>query len=490
METNKEPALPSWDTDPANARNWTLPKKLYNTAVPSFALAIYSPSHTHTQETFHTSTTTSLLPFTTYVYGLAFGPMIAAPLSETYGRRLIYLLMTPLSLLFILGAGFSTNIAALLICRLFAGLFISAPLAVGAGTIMDIWTGPAAHCAVVILMTTAFLGPAIGSLVGGWIAEYKDWRWSQWTTLFLGAGLWAFSFGAKETYEKPIVRRRAANIGLPVPPNPIPSGIPGIKVMLTSTLTRPLYMLLTEPTVLLCSLYSSLNFSVLFCFLACVPLVYSTVYDFSPGQCGLVFIALAIGCLAGAGILLLNVIYSSRRPTAANTDAEPRPPETTLYPAMLGGPLMAASLFTFAWTTTEPRIHWIGGAIALGLFGCANIMVFVSTALYLASVYGASHGASALAANGLLRYLVGGSFPLFTIACMYLASLDMDHVPVHWPNPRTNKGVPFLAAVYNNLGFAWASSLLGFVAAAFAPLPWVFYAFGGRVRGRSFYAVA
>lgn len=35
--------------------------------------------------------------------------------------------------------------------------------------------------------------------------------------------------------------------------------------------------------------------------------------------------------------------------------------------------------------------------------------------LYLTNVYGAQFGASALAANGLLRYLVGGSFPLFTI---------------------------------------------------------------------------
>jgi hypothetical protein len=42
----------------------------------------------------------------------------------------------------------------------------------------------------------------------------------------------------------------------------------------------------------------------------------------------------------------------------------------------------------------------------------------VSTALYLTNVYGAKYGASALAANGLLRYAVGGSFPLFTIASM------------------------------------------------------------------------
>jgi hypothetical protein len=45
----------------------------------------------------------------------------------------------------------------------------------------------------------------------------------------------------------------------------------------------------------------------------------------------------------------------------------------------------------------------------------------VSTMLYLTNVYGAKFGASALAANGLLRYLVGGSFPLFTLQSMFRA---------------------------------------------------------------------
>jgi MFS family permease len=61
----------------------------------SFTLAIYSPSHESVQEGFHTSTTLSLLPFTLYVYGLAFGPAVSAPLSETFGRRFIYVFVTP-----------------------------------------------------------------------------------------------------------------------------------------------------------------------------------------------------------------------------------------------------------------------------------------------------------------------------------------------------------------------------------------------------------
>ncbi|KAL4789122.1 MFS general substrate transporter [Aspergillus venezuelensis] len=437
-----------WEDDPANAHNWSLRKKLYNTAVPSllcllisFALAIYSPSHSHVQAALHTSTTKSLLPFAMYVYGLAFGPMIAAPISETYGRRSIYLAMTPLAMLFILGAGFSHNLASLTVCRLLAGMFISAPLAVGAGTIMDIWSAPATGRGVMILMTIAFLGPAIGSLVGGWVAEYKSWRWSQWTTLFLGAACWGFSMGAQESYTRPILHRRALRQGQPPPPSPIASGLAGVRVMFTVTLARPAYMLLTESIVVMCSLYSSLNFSVLFCFLACVPLVYTDVYGFTPGECGLVFISLALGCALAT-------------PSA---DYEHSPTRTSpMGSYMLGGPFMPLSLFWFAWTSTR-NVHWMSSVIAIGLFGCSNIMIFVSTALYLTRVYGAQFGASALAANGLLRYGIGGSFPLFTVA------------------------------MYHNLGYNWASSLLRFLSLAFAPLPWLFFRWGAKVRNRSAY---
>jgi hypothetical protein len=38
------------------------------------------------------------------------------------------------------------------------------------------WTGINTNRGVVLIMTIAFLGPALGELVGGWVAQYKKDR--------------------------------------------------------------------------------------------------------------------------------------------------------------------------------------------------------------------------------------------------------------------------------------------------------------------------
>lgn len=84
-------------------------------------------------EEFDVSSTVALLGITVYVFSLALGPMIAAPLSEAHGRVIVYRLTIPLSMLFTLGAGFSQTLTQLLVCRFFAGMIGAGVLAIGAG---------------------------------------------------------------------------------------------------------------------------------------------------------------------------------------------------------------------------------------------------------------------------------------------------------------------------------------------------------------------
>lgn len=72
--------------------------------------------------------------------------------------------------------------------------------------------------------------------------------------------------------------------------------------------------------------------------------------------------------------------------------------------------------------------------------------------VYLVQVYGAESGASALAANLVLRCAAGAFLPL--------------------AGP----------SLYSSLGLGWGNSLLGFLAIAFAPVPWILYLYGDRIR--------
>jgi MFS family permease len=98
-----------------------------------------TPSTPEIAERFGVSRTVSILALSLFVLGLAVGPMIAAPISETYGRSVVYKVSALAYMLFILGAGFSDSLASLLVCRFFAGTIGGPVLAVGAGTNADMY---------------------------------------------------------------------------------------------------------------------------------------------------------------------------------------------------------------------------------------------------------------------------------------------------------------------------------------------------------------
>lgn len=74
-----------------------------------------------------------------YLFGFVGGPFILAPLSEAYGRRVVFLLGTGFYTLFSLGCIFAPNFASLLVLRFFAGLFGSAPTTNSGAVCGDLW---------------------------------------------------------------------------------------------------------------------------------------------------------------------------------------------------------------------------------------------------------------------------------------------------------------------------------------------------------------
>jgi MFS family permease len=124
----------------------SITKKAYHTAATAclgFSVtcgsSMITPATPEIAEHFHVSRTVSILALSLFVLGLAVGPMIAAPISETYGRSVVYKVSACVFMLFILGAGFSESLASLLVCRFLAGAIGGPVLAVGAGTNADMY---------------------------------------------------------------------------------------------------------------------------------------------------------------------------------------------------------------------------------------------------------------------------------------------------------------------------------------------------------------
>ncbi|KAF8247065.1 MFS general substrate transporter [Wilcoxina mikolae CBS 423.85] len=452
-------AVLDWDSpdDPDNPWNWSMGKRWLGTVVPgalcllvTFTASVYAASVYEVSAEFNVSITTALLGLSMYVVGLGLGPMFSAPLSEIYGRKMVYFVNLPIFMLFTLGAGRAKNMATLAICRAFAGIFGGPALAVSAGSFVDIWDLKTSGAAVTVQALATFMGPSLGPVVGGYLVENKGWRWSMWIVLILGSALMVPLALLEESYKPVILKRRALRRGQQLPPKPDPKT--ALKMIFTITLTRPTMMLIKEPIVQAVALYSSFAFAVLFGFFEAYPFVFQREYGLSLGETGLSFLGIAVGLCGGCIIYLIQdrLFYL---PAFKRHNGSP-PPEVRMIPAMIGSALMPLGLFWFAWTAKK-EIHWIVPILAGAPFGAGLVLVFLSAVMYILEVYTPLVAASAFASLGLLRYVLAMAFPLFTVR------------------------------MFNDLGIAWATSVFGFVALAMMPIPWVFQKWGPQIRSMS-----
>lgn len=159
--------------DPANPRNYSLRRRVYSTIaytslafVSTFAASLYAPAIEDIRKEFNVSEEISILPLSMYNIGMAFGPLIGSPLSETAGRKVVIMITTPIFALFILGAGFSTSITSLTVCRFFAGAFAAPAIGNASATLTDYTAGRYRAITMSFYYTVPTFGACLGPLVG------------------------------------------------------------------------------------------------------------------------------------------------------------------------------------------------------------------------------------------------------------------------------------------------------------------------------------
>ena len=132
---------------------------------------------------FGTTTLISTLGLSTFVMGIALGPLLMSPMSEFFGRRPIYLVSWVMFVIWTIPSAVAKNIETMIVSRFFAGFAGSTFLSVAGGTVGDVFLRNEIQAPMALVSLAPFVGPSLGPLLGGFINYYANWRWTHYVLL-------------------------------------------------------------------------------------------------------------------------------------------------------------------------------------------------------------------------------------------------------------------------------------------------------------------
>lgn len=445
---------------PEHPTSWPTKKKIMHTFIYGLApmsvqlacTAISAAVPQFVQE-FPVGTEISTLLYSIFLLGNCCGPILFAPMSEIYGRKIGIFPPSFVCGVFVILTANLTSVWAVLVLRFVSGVFAGAPLVNAAGAMADMWSPKERVAALVLYAFNIVFGSAVAPVIGSGLVSTGGygWRWICWTTgLFIIVNS-VFSFLVlSESYLPVLEQWKAKTIRLDSEKWAIHSKNDEWRLTAQEVfqvhLARPI-MLFATPVVLLINIYSSFVYGVLFLLISNVEELFQETYHFAAVPSSLPILAMIVGFLVGG---VFNILGGVRYGLIAKkTQAQP-PPEEFLGAMMVAGWLMPAGFFIYGWTM-YPHVHWIAPIIGLGVLSAGFAVIFQGCLVYLINSY-YHYAASALASNTVIRSIFAGVFPLFA------------------------------RQMYAGLNPHWASSLLGFVSLVFLLVPWIFYVYGCRLR--------
>ncbi|RMZ92439.1 hypothetical protein DV736_g333, partial [Chaetothyriales sp. CBS 134916] len=450
--------------DIENPKDWSMARRYYITMVAvmlvvnaTFASSAPSGCLEGISKEFGVSHTAAGLVITLFLLGYCAGPLVFAPLSEFYGRRYVFYITFTCYLAFTFLCAFAPNFGSLLVGRLLAGTFASAPLTNAPGVLADVW-GPIerANCMAIFSVMT-FAGPALGPVISGFLELTETWRWTFYVLLMFGGASAILMFTIPETLPPAVLLHKARRIRKANPAykdvqSPAEAEERKLSSIFRVALLRP-WQILFDPISFLVAIYMSVVYTLLYMLFTIYPIVFQQKRGWNSGVGELPLIGTIIGAAIGGAIIVLNSSRDRRNIESGRSLA----PEDRLFLPMFAAVSFPVTMFWFGWSANFNSVHWIVPVIA-GVFLATSIMLlFVGFLNYLTDTY-LMYTASAMAANTICRSACGAAAPLFT------------------------------EQMFTALGVGGGASLIGGVGIVLSPIPFIFYRYGRTIREKSRFA--
>ncbi|KAI1337457.1 polyamine transporter 1 [Xylariaceae sp. FL0016] len=447
--------------DPYRPLNWSTHKKVSTTLLyglvtmsATWASSAYSAGTTQVAEEFGVSEQVATLGTTLFLLGFGLGPLLWAPLSEVYGRRLAVLTPMFVAICFSFATAVSKDLQSVMITRFFGAFFASAPVTNTGGVLGDLFSPAQRGYAMAGYAMAVVGGPTVGPIVSAAVVVQPrlGWRWTEYLTGILQAFvlLMAVIF-IDETYAPVLLvakarrlRHESGNWALHAK---FEEWDVSVSELAHKFLLRPV-QLLSTPICFLVAIYASFCYGILYMQLGAIPIIFKELRGWTLVESELPFLAICLGSIVGAFINMGNQAVYNKAYHACGDRAVP---EKRLPPMMLGAVLFASGQFITGWTADPDVAPWIAPVIGLFLTGCGFNTIFQAALNYLVDTF-QMYAASAVAANTFLRSCFAAAFPLI------------------------------VSPMYHNIGVGPGTSIFAGFASLLLPVPFVFSIYGKRIR--------
>ncbi|KAF3771349.1 hypothetical protein M406DRAFT_35096 [Cryphonectria parasitica EP155] len=393
-----------------------------------------------------------------FVCMLGVGPLFLAPMSETFGRRRLFVFCFGVFTLLQIPTALIRSAAGLVVLRTLSGFFGSVSVANGGGSISDLFETQERSQVLGVYLVAPVLGPTVGPLIGGLVVAHLSWRWIFWILLVASSLVTGMCyFFLHETRAVTILEDRKRRLQKKHPETEYtvegcpPGSDSSILRKIAQNSTRAVRILTTQPIVFTMSVYQALIFTSMYSLYAEYSNIWSgSPYFFDQSQLGWAYLAPMLGFVLTSVFIVRynNRLYNY----LARRHGDDGQPEYRLPMANIGAVFLPASLFWFGWALQDQRA-WQVPLAAMLLFGASQVSIFNTVQTYYIDAF-ADRAASALAAGAFLRSMVGGIVPLF------------------------------VGGMFERLGYGVGFSVLGGLSLVLMPAPMLFYWKGGWLRER------